>query len=93
MPGSAQVPLDSTEELSDGEDMAARSAARLDAQRQVARLAALLSRLEFDVLFLNSVEQLSAGEIGQIVGRSKRAVHSILHRARTKARETIGREE
>ncbi len=93
VPGSAQVPLESTEELSDGEDMAARSAARLDAQRQVARLAALLSRLEFDVLFLNSVEQLSAGEIGQIVGRSQRAVHSILHRARTKARETIGREE
>jgi RNA polymerase sigma-70 factor (ECF subfamily) len=93
VPASAQVPLESTKEVSDGQDLAARSAARLDAQRQAARLAALLSRVEFDVLVLNCVEQLSAREIGQIVGRSERAVHSILHRARTKARETIGPDE
>jgi RNA polymerase sigma-70 factor (ECF subfamily) len=93
VPASAQVPLESTREMSNGEDLAGRSAARLDARRQVAGLAALLSRIEFDILVLNCVEQLSAREIGQIVGRSERAVHSILHRARTKARETIGPDE
>ena len=93
VPASAQVPLESTREISDGGDLAARSAARLDARRQVAGLVAVLSRIEFDVLVLNCVEQLSAREIGQIVGRSERAVHSILHRARTKARQTIGSDE
>jgi len=38
---------------------------------------------------LSCVEKLSAREIGQVIGRSERAVHSILHRARTKAREGL----
>jgi len=35
------------------------------------------------------VEELSAREVGQVIRRSERAVHSILHRARKKARERL----
>jgi len=84
--------LSSIEELEgtpDVHDLAEDVAERVSAQRQVALLSSILSELELDILVLRSVDQLSAREIGLIVGRSERAVHSILHRARTKARERL----
>jgi DNA-directed RNA polymerase specialized sigma24 family protein len=73
--------------------VAASAAARVDAERLVVELRSALSDLEFDILTLNSIDQLSAREIGLAVGRSERAVHSLLHRARTKARERLIRHE
>ncbi len=88
-PASAQVPLeDAADVLTEG-DVAERLPGRVDAQRQVAEVAAVLSDIEFEVLGLNCIDQLSAREIGQIVGRSERAIHSLLHRARGKARERL----
>jgi RNA polymerase sigma-70 factor (ECF subfamily) len=89
VPASAQIPLEGASEISAGEDMASALAARLDAQRQIAALAGTLSDFEMDVLTLRSIDELSLKEIGQVVGRSERAVHSLLHRARQKARERL----
>jgi RNA polymerase sigma-70 factor (ECF subfamily) len=89
VPESAQVPVESILDVSDGGDLAASAAGRLDARRRVAELRSLLSDSEMDVLVLSCVEELSAREIGQVIGRSERAVHSILHRAKTKARERL----
>ncbi len=93
IPSSAESPIEAFSDIADGHDMAATVAARVDAQRQVSVLATVLSGMEFDVLVLNSLDELSAREIGQIVGRSERAVHSLLHRARTKARERLVRDD
>jgi RNA polymerase sigma-70 factor (ECF subfamily) len=89
VPESAQVPPESVLEVSDGSDLAASAADRLDARRKVAALRSLLSDAEMEVLVLSCVEELSAREIGQVIGRSERAVHSILHRAKAKARERL----
>ncbi len=89
VPARAQVSMASVGDVSDGRDLAEGSARRLDAQRTVAELRDALSELEFEMLVLSCVEELSAGEIGQVIGRSERAVHSILHRARKKARERL----
>ena len=89
VPTSAQVSLESLAEARAPEDMADVLSSRIDAQRQVAALATVLSGVEFEVLVLSCVEQFSAPEIGRIVGRSGRAIHSILHRARQKARERL----
>jgi RNA polymerase sigma-70 factor (ECF subfamily) len=89
VPAAAQVPLEAVSEVAAGGDLAAGVAARLDAQRQVARLAGLLLDVEMEALALSCVERLSVKEIGQIMGRSERAVHSLLHRARQKAREGL----
>lgn len=86
VPAEAQVSMASVGDVSDGRDLAEGSARRLDAQRTVAELRDALSELEFEVLVLSCVEELSAREVGQVIRRSERAVHSILHRARTKAR-------
>jgi len=88
-PAEAQVSADEIGEVSDGRDLAEGSARRLDAQRTVAELRDALSELEFEVLVLSCVEELSAREVGQAIRRSERAVHSILHRAKTKARERL----
>ena len=93
VPLDAQSPFEDAADTSDGSDIATETAKRVDAQRQVALLSSLLSELEFDVLALNCIDQLSAKEIGLVVGRSERAVHSLLHRARTKARERLVRDE
>jgi RNA polymerase sigma-70 factor (ECF subfamily) len=93
LPESAQVPVESILDVSDGGDLAASAAGRLDARRRVAELRSLLSDSEMDVLVLSCVEELSAREIGQVIGRSERAVHSILHRAKTKARERLSDDE
>ena len=89
VPAEAQVSMASVGDVSDGRDLAEGSARRLDAQKTVVELRDALSELEFEMLVLSCVEELSAGEIGQVIGRSERAVHSILHRARTKARERL----
>jgi RNA polymerase sigma-70 factor (ECF subfamily) len=93
VPAAAQTPIAEATDLPDGPDMAALAGERLEAQRQVVGLAAVLSRLEFDVLTLSCIDELSAREIGRVVGRSERAVHSLLHRARTKARERLAHDE
>jgi len=93
VPGAAQTPLEQAAELPDGRDLAEAAAARLDAQRSVAELAQVLSGVELEVLVLSSIEELSAREIGRAVGRSERAVHSLLHRARSKARERLAHHE
>ncbi len=93
IPAAAQMPLESAVEVTDGYDIAVAAAARLDAQRSVAVLAEVLSEVELEVLVLSSIEELSVREIGRVVGRSERAVHSLLHRARTKARERLADHE
>ena len=92
VPASAQVPLEDVPEAASEGDTAADVAARLDAQREVAELARSLSDVEMEALSLHYVHELSEKEIAQIVGRSGRAVHSILHRAKEKARERLVRD-
>ncbi len=89
VPVAAEVSTDTVADASDGRDVAGSAAARLDAQQKVAELEELLSETEFEVLVLSCIEELSAHEIGEMVGRSGRAVHSILHRARGKARKEL----
>ena len=86
VPAEAQVSADEIGDLSDGVDVAERTTAWLEARTKVAALRRVLSEMEFDVLVLSCVEELSAREVAQVIGRSERAVHSILHRARKKAR-------
>jgi RNA polymerase sigma factor (sigma-70 family) len=82
-------PAEGSEDLQDGHDVADEVASRLDARRQVAALSTLLSEAEMEVIVLQCVDQLSVREISRIVRRSERAVHSLLHRARQKARERL----
>jgi len=89
IPSSSQVRIDAVAETPATEDMGEVLSSRVDAQRQVAELAKVLSSLEYEVLVLSAADELSAPEIGRIVGRSERAIHSILHRARNKARERL----
>ena len=93
IPPWAQVSLDSVSDTPADGDPPAESASRIDAQRQVAELARTLADIEFEVLVLSCVEEFSVPEIGRIVGRSKRAIHSLLHRARRKARERLGQDD
>ncbi len=86
VPTAAQVPLDQAAKEAATSDLAADLAARLDAQRQVAALEANLSQVELDVLILWAVYEFSLREIGQVVGRSERAINSLLGRAKHKAR-------
>jgi len=89
VPRSMQVPLT---EAPGGADAAARAAERLEARRQVEALFGALSEAEMEVLILASVRELSVREIARIVDRSEPAVHSLLHRARQKARERLERD-
>jgi DNA-directed RNA polymerase specialized sigma24 family protein len=79
------VSIDTINEVPSAGDMAADLAARADAQQKIAELSRFLSDSEMEVLTLHWVDELSAREIGRIVGRSHRAVESLLHRARKKA--------
>ncbi len=89
VPASAQVPLAETREQASQEDVADAVAARLQAQRTVAELRQCLSETEMEVLILHCLHQLSAIEIGKVLGRSERAIDSLLRRARQKARERL----
>lgn len=93
VPESAEVPLEAVSGLPMENDAVARAPSRLDAQRRAAEVEAILSPLEYEVLVLQCIDQLSAREIGQVTGRSERAIHSLLHRARTKARERLVRDD
>jgi len=90
VPGSAHVPLDALPEQATSEDLAAQSAARIDARRRVQDLMACLSSPEMEVLVLRCVHEYSLREIGHIIGRSERAAESLLRRAKQKARERLG---
>jgi RNA polymerase sigma-70 factor (ECF subfamily) len=89
VPLSMQVPVEAIAEQAGPESLAAESASRIQAQRQVAVLAAALSNIEMEVLTLRYGHDLSVREVGQVVGRSEKAVESLLIRAKQKARETL----
>jgi RNA polymerase sigma factor (sigma-70 family) len=89
VPAEEQVSVEEIGEVSDGADVAEGVASRLAATRKVEALRHMLSEVEFEVFVLSCVEELSAREVGQVIRRSERAVHSILHRARKKARERL----
>jgi len=89
VPASARTSLEYAREVASGENLEAGVAAHLDAQRQVTRIAAALSEPEMEVLLLHYVDGFSLGEIGRIVRRSAKAVDSLLHRARSRAREEL----
>jgi len=89
VPSSAQASLDSVAEQSAPGDLAEATIAKIEAMRQVAELRGYLSEVEMQVLVLRCLHQLSVKEIGQVVGRSERAIDSLLHRAKRKARERL----
>jgi RNA polymerase sigma-70 factor (ECF subfamily) len=90
VPLSARLPIESIADRPMEGDLSSETAARVDAQRLVRRLSSTLSAIEMDVLTLHLGDELPLKEIAQIVGRSERAVDSLLHRARRKARERLG---
>jgi DNA-directed RNA polymerase specialized sigma24 family protein len=59
------------------------------AQEKIAQLAGILSDVEMEVLMLRCVGEFSLKQIGRMVGRSERAVHSLLHRAKQRARQGV----
>lgn len=89
VPSAAQMPLEALRERQGTEDVSGVVAARMDAQHQVAALRAHLTEMEMEVLVLHYVEELSVKEIAPVVRRSERAINSLLHRARRKARERL----
>ncbi len=93
VPAAVEVSLHSLSEQAATEDMAAALAERVDAQESVAKLRSHLSDFEMEILLLHYAHHLSVVEIGQIVGRSERAINSLLHRARQKARERLTNNE
>jgi RNA polymerase sigma-70 factor (ECF subfamily) len=76
-------------------DFTMRAAERVDAQRVVRRLAAVLAglpRRQRDVLLLYAVAELEYAEIASALGIPLGSVQSALHRARTKIRAVLTRE-
>lgn len=92
VPEAAVVSIDAVADQQGDHDLAAETAVRLDAQRQVRELAGILTQPEMEVLVLQCVDELSVEDISRVIRRSKRAVHSLLHRARQKARERLVRD-
>jgi RNA polymerase sigma-70 factor (ECF subfamily) len=93
VPAWAQVSMDAVAETSEGGDLAADAAARVDAQRKVGVLATALTDTEMELLTLSCIDELSTREIGEVVGRSEQVVNSMLYRARQKARERLAADE
>jgi RNA polymerase sigma-70 factor (ECF subfamily) len=93
VPVASQVSLDAVPERAGGGDLAAQSAARVDARRRVMEIRDCLSRVEMEVLVLRCVHEYSLREIGHIIGRSERAAESLLGRAKRKARERLERDD
>jgi RNA polymerase sigma factor (sigma-70 family) len=89
--GAFPLPPVSFDQLADSEAAAVSPdlTSRLDAQRKVRLLAATLTSDEMEALVLHLVHQFTAREIGGIMGRSGKAIDSLLHRARMKARERL----
>ncbi len=93
VPATAQVSLERVAEEAFPGDLAAGLAARVDAQRTIAMLAASLLPVEMEVLTLWCIHELSLREMAHVMGRSERAVSSLLDRAKHKARERLVRDE
>lgn len=93
IPAAAEVPIDSLDEQTAGGDLAADIADRIQAQQQVSELRTHLADAEMEILILHYAHHLSVIEIGQVMGRSERAVNSLLHRSRQKAREILANRE
>jgi len=92
VPKSAEVNIEATRDVAASGDLASDLAARIEAQREVTLLARHLSDAEMEMLILHFVEEFSMKEIAHIVGRSERAVYSLLHRAKEKARERLAQD-
>lgn len=92
VPAAMQVSLDTISEQSTCDDLADTVANRLQAQEIMAEIRRGLSEVEMEVLMLHCVHQLSAKEVGQVLGRSERAIDSMLRRARQKARERMAKD-
>jgi len=90
VPSSVQVPLETVREVQSEGDMAAGVAERLGTRQMMARLAAVLSDAEREVLVLRCLGEFSMREIARVIGRSKRAAETLLHRAKQKARRELG---
>lgn len=93
VPASAQVSLEGLAESSSPHDLATSITESVAAKVQLARLRASLSERELEVLVLHYVYEFSVQEIGSVIGRSGRAVESLLHRAKTKARERLTQDD
>jgi RNA polymerase sigma-70 factor, ECF subfamily len=93
VPKSAEVNLEKVCSVAADGDLASDLAARLEAQRKALLLARHLSEAEMEILLLHYVEEFSLKEIAPIVGRSERAVYSLLHRAKVKARERLAQDD
>ncbi len=86
VPEAVQTPLDSLAEQPAPGDLAEATAARLQAERQVAKLVGYLSDPEMEVLILRCCHEFSIRGIAHVLGRSERAIDSLLDRAKRKAR-------
>ena len=93
VPPSAEVSLEASEDLVVGVDLESDLSSRVEAQRRVQILASALSSAEMEVLALHFVDEFSVKEIAHIVGRSWRAVDSLLYRAKEKARERLASDD
>ena len=93
VPLSQQISAEQMAEVATGDDLATGVVNRLEAERLVAQLTTLLSNREMEVLMLHYVESFSQSEIGHIIGRSEKAVNSLLRRAKQKARERLVRDD
>jgi RNA polymerase sigma-70 factor (ECF subfamily) len=93
VPPSAEVSLEANTDLVVGANLESDLSSRVEAQRRVQVLAATLSEAEMEVLALHFVDEFSVKEMAHIVGRSWRAVDSLLHRAKEKARERLAADD
>jgi RNA polymerase sigma-70 factor, ECF subfamily len=93
IPQTAQVSFESLPDQSSTGDVAIEVTARIAASRQVMRLRQYLTAIEMEVLVLQCVHELSVREIAHSLGRSEKAIESLLGRAKTKARERLGEDE
>jgi RNA polymerase sigma factor (sigma-70 family) len=89
VPKSAEVDIEATRGIAADGDLASDLSAQLEARRKVTLLAGHLSDAEMEMLVLHFVEEFSVKEIAHLVRRSERAVYSLLHRAKVKARERL----
>lgn len=89
VPAGAQTSLDDLNDVGCDGDMAEGVASRLGAAQTVARLSRALSDDQMEALVLHYVEGFSTRDIAEVLKRSPRAVNSLLHWARAKAREAL----
>lgn len=86
-------PTDQSIELSDTTDAAAQPAQRLAAIESRQRLwdiaAEALDETKFTAMWLHYVEEMTAAEVGHVLGRSRVAVKTMLHRARKQLKPAL----